>query len=80
MTRISIAVLLFALLLAACSPTPEADPIFVSLFVDGRELTFQYDTPVTVGEFLQQAEIEVGELDRVSPPEFTQITDRKSVV
>lgn len=75
MIRASIAAFLIALFLSACTPTPEADPLFVSLFVDGRELTFQYDAPVTVGEFLQQAEIEVGELDRVSPPEFTQIVD-----
>jgi resuscitation-promoting factor RpfB len=60
---------------AGCSPTPEAPAMLVSLVVDGRELVYEYAVPVTVGEFLRDAEIELGEQDRVNPPEFTQIND-----
>jgi Tol biopolymer transport system component len=69
------AVLLLLLTLAACespSPTPK---LLVSLVADGRERTFEYLAPVTVSEFLADAEIELGQLDRVTPERFTQITD-----
>jgi Tol biopolymer transport system component len=65
--------------LAACTPTPQAPKLLVSLVADGRERTFEYISPVTVGEFLRDAEVEKGELDRVSPPEFTQIADGMKV-
>ncbi|MAS34255.1 MAG: hypothetical protein CL610_09615 [Anaerolineaceae bacterium] len=61
--------------LFACTPAEEQPQYLVSLVADGREMTFEYTTPFTVAEFLRDAEIEVGELDRVDPPPFTQIRD-----
>jgi hypothetical protein len=70
-----VVVLLALLLLAACAPVEEVPSIFVSLVADGRQLTFEYRAPVTVAEFLRDAEVETGEQDRVDPPLYTQITD-----
>lgn len=68
--------LLFLLIvLAACTPAAQTPKLLVSLVADGRERTFEYSAPVTVGEFLRDAEIELGQLDRVTPERFTQITD-----
>lgn len=67
--------IIFLALTAACTPTVAPPSILVSLVADGRERKFEYQSPVTVAEFLRDAEIEKGELDRVTPPEFTQITD-----
>jgi resuscitation-promoting factor RpfB len=68
-------VLLASLLLAACEQAEEKTSFLVTLAADGRERTYEYSFPVTVGEFLQDAEIELGELDRVEPERFTQIRD-----
>lgn len=65
-------------LLSACRPTREAASVLrVSLIADGRERIFEYSTPVTVDEFLRDPKtgIELGELDRVNPSPFTQISD-----
>lgn len=62
-------------LLAACTAAPEEPEILVSLIADGRERTFSYNIPVTVEEFLADAEVEIGELDRVNPLPYTQISD-----
>lgn len=72
----SFCALLFMLLLfAACTPAEEPPSLFVSLVADGRQLTFEYRVPVTVAEFLRDAEVEISEQDRVDPPLYTQITD-----
>ena len=63
------------LIAVACQPEPEENSIIVSLIADGRERTFGYSTNVTVEEFLADAEVELGEIDRLSHPPFTQITD-----
>ncbi len=75
--RLHIALLTLAglLLLVACSQAEETPSILVFLDVDGRELTFEYEIPVTVAQFLQDANVELGELDRVEPPLFSQIRD-----
>lgn len=64
-----------ALFLAACTPDTEEPSIIVTLIADGRELTLEYPAPVTVGEVLSDWDIVKGELDRVEPPEFTQISN-----
>ena len=61
--------------LAACNSANTAAPIIVSLTVDGQELSYPQPIPITVGEFLQQANVTLGPLDEVTPPQFTQITD-----
>ncbi len=68
--------IILTLFVAACTtPPPETTQIFVSLIADGRERTYAYDTPITVGEFLRDAEVELGDLDRVNPQEFAQISE-----
>lgn len=66
---------MLALLVAGCTTTPEANTLTVTVRADGRERTFAYEAPVTVGEFLRDADVELEELDRVNPQSFTQITD-----
>lgn len=62
-------------LIAACTTAQEEPEIIVTLVADGRERTFAYAVPITVGDFLNDADIELSELDRVNPQPFTQITD-----
>jgi len=66
---------LIVMLLTACQSAVVEDTYIVSLVADGRERTFEYNVQVTVEEFLQRAEVELGERDRISPPLFTQISD-----
>jgi hypothetical protein len=67
--------LLMTLVLGACAPEPDAPEILVTLLADGVERTFSYTLPVTVEEFLSDAEVELGELDQVNPLPYTQISD-----
>ena len=62
---------------AACTTAEPAPSILVSLVADGRERTFELPDPITVDEFLRDPKvgIELGELDRVSPDPFIQISD-----
>ncbi len=73
--HLTIFTLLVALLLTACAQVEEPPQYLVSLIADGREMTFEYALPVTVAEFLRDAEVEIGERDRVDPEPFTQIRD-----
>lgn len=63
--------------LAACIPSEESPAMQITVIADGRERLFAYDLPVTVGDFLADklVNIELGELDRVNPQKFTQISD-----
>ncbi len=67
--------LLCLAVLAACTSNNAAAPLIVSLTVDGQESSYPQQSPITVGEFLQQANVTLGPLDEVTPPQFTQITD-----
>lgn len=75
MARRFIFLAIFSILLAACAQQEERPQYLVSLVADGREMTFEYSLPVTVAEFLRDAEVEIGERDRVDPEPFTQIRD-----
>lgn len=75
----SLIVFVLVALLTACAPTEEPPEIIVSLVADGRELTFSYPVPVTVAEFLEDADIELGDLDQVNPQTYTQIADGMQV-
>jgi hypothetical protein len=67
---------LLVVLLAACTTTASQEQrIIVSLVADGRERTFTYDLPITVGEFLRDAGVTLGNIDDVNPPTFSQIAD-----
>ncbi len=61
--------------MAGCTQATQQDRLIVSLMVDGRERTFEYPSPITVGEFLRDADVTLGDLDDVNPPPFTQIAD-----
>lgn len=63
------------LLISACSTQPPETEILVSLIADGRERTFSYAIPITVSEFLIDADVTLNEFDRVNPEPFNQITD-----
>jgi uncharacterized protein YabE (DUF348 family) len=77
--RTTLLLTLLIALLAACQTPEEPASIVVSLVVDGRVRTWSYSVPVTVEEFLRDAEVEVGELDRLNPERYTQITDGMQV-
>ena len=77
--RMPVVLCLLLFMLAACQPAEETQAIVVSLVADGRVRTWSYSVPVTVEEFLRDAGVEVGELDRLSPQRYTQITDGMQV-
>ncbi|MDX2160635.1 MAG: DPP IV N-terminal domain-containing protein [bacterium] len=65
----------FVLLLNGCIPAAQDESFVVSLVADGRERAYPQDAPITVGEFLRRVDVELGPLDEINPPEFTQIID-----
>ncbi|QPC81196.1 G5 domain-containing protein [Phototrophicus methaneseepsis] len=63
------------LFFTACMPEePESIPV-VSVIEGGIERTYEMPESRTVDEFLADLDIEIGELDRVTPPKFIQLTD-----
>ncbi len=77
MKRIFSLIIFLLLLLAACRPTQQVQQIRVSVVADGRERTFILPAPTTVEEFLRdpKVDIQLGELDTINPPLYSQITD-----
>ncbi|MBK9122744.1 MAG: DPP IV N-terminal domain-containing protein [Chloroflexi bacterium] len=71
-TLLAVLLLLFA---GGCQPPADDTQMIVSLVVDGRSLTYDVPEPITVAEFLAQVDVTLGDLDRVVPPPFTQISD-----
>ena len=62
-------------IISACT-TDTVEPIIVRLQVDGRELVYQHTEPITVEQFLREANVELNPLDRINPPEsWRQITN-----
>ncbi|MBK8028073.1 MAG: G5 domain-containing protein [Anaerolineae bacterium] len=74
MRRFTWLILLTWVLLAGCT-TNDQPSLIVSLVVDGQERAYPQSNPITVGEFLTQVEVELGTLDDVTPPLYTQISD-----
>ena len=68
-------IVIIGLALTGCQTTSEDNTLIISLIADGRERTFSYASNVTVEEFLADADVELGDSDRISHPLFTQITD-----
>ena len=64
------------LLMAGCT-TDQRYAVATRLAVgaDGQERSYPQPIAITVGEFLRQANVELGPLDEVTPPLFTQISD-----
>lgn len=71
----TILVSLFLIILAACTPAPTAPKILVTVRADGVSRSFDYAEPITVGEFLQEIKLQLGELDDINPPLYTQINN-----
>jgi hypothetical protein len=71
----ALALLLSTLILTACNTPVEQPVMIVSLLVDGRALTYDVPEPITVSEFLADVGVTLGDLDVVSPPAFTQVSD-----
>lgn len=74
MTRL-LSLIIALVLLGACTPPPQDPVMIITVVVDGRGLTYDFNEPITVGEFLDRVKVTLGELDIVSPPLFTQISD-----
>ncbi len=72
---VCLCVSLCLLLAAGCTTTKDTSSLMVSLAVDGQERSYPQPMAITVGEFLRQANVELGSLDEVTPPLFTQISD-----
>lgn len=68
--------LLCLLLLAGCQQESETTPRIpqVKIIADGKERQFETRAE-TVGELIKQVGIELGDLDRLEPDEFTTISD-----
>lgn len=66
---------LVLLLLASCTSANNTTSLIVTLTVDGQERSYPQPIAITVSEFLRQASVELGPLDEVTPPLFTQISD-----
>ncbi len=73
--RLKLALFLVLCLLASCTTSNDSSSILVSLVVDGHERTYPQPIAITVGEFLRQQNVELGSLDEVTPPLFTQLSD-----
>jgi hypothetical protein len=75
-----ISIVLLSVLLAACSsPQVSGDRITVEIFVDETSQTISLPSGSTVGDALRQTDIELGALDRVSPPSYTVLSDGVAV-
>jgi resuscitation-promoting factor RpfB len=70
-------VLILCLFLAGCAPSSadEANLIRVRVRADGQERVLSADSPMTVRQFLQNQNIQTGDLDRLNPSDFTPIVD-----
>ncbi len=71
---------LLAGLLAACqAPARTQGPVRFTLVVDGQRQTVEVPAGSTVRQALEQAGVEVGPLDRVTPPGYTLLTDATTI-
>lgn len=74
MTKFAL-LLITVLFLAACQPEEEPEALIVYVEVDNLERTWQVPNSMTVEDFLNEAQIELDDNDRIVPPLFTQIVD-----
>ena len=78
--RIGLLVLLLLVMVAACQPENSGErEIRVALNADGTQRAFVFDRPLSVEQFLRQANITLNPLDEVTPSKFTQVTDGMTV-
>lgn len=78
--QVGLMLLLVLVLLAACQPENSGErEIRVALIADGTQRAFVFDRPLSVEQFLRQANITLNPLDEVTPSKFTQVTDGMTV-
>ncbi len=71
-----ILLMILSFLASACGgPTATAGTIEITVHVDGRNQTQAVPAGSTAQQALQEAGIQLGELDRVDPPGYTVVTD-----
>ena len=64
-----------ALLLAACAPANSAAQLAIAIQVDGQTRELSIPAGSKVRDALEAAGVELGELDRVEPPAYTELAD-----
>jgi hypothetical protein len=82
LTRLSVPIrflIVIVGLLAACQPLPQNSDLHIRVVADGKESVYTAKETVTVGQFLQQTDIQLDTLDSLNPPEFAQITDNMTI-
>src|SRR5688572_3457153 len=75
MQRLLLLSIAMLLLLAACRATPSEENSYATVIENTMERTFTLPYPMTVEEFLGQANILWDENDRIVPPLYTQVTN-----
>jgi hypothetical protein len=74
--RTPILMAFLVILLAACQGTDNgSDELTVIVDADGTSQGYTYDKQISVGQFLEEIGITLGELDQVNPPLYTQLTN-----
>jgi len=68
-------VMIILFMLAACQTAEPPEALIVYVEMDNLERTWQVPNSMTVEEFLNEAQIELDDDDRIVPPLFTQIVD-----
>ena len=71
---LALLVILAACLVACAGPQTIAGEIEITIDVDGQRQAFSVPSGSTVQQALQSAGVELGEIDRVTPPGYTVLT------
>ena len=78
-SRLALVLVSLAGMIACAGPRTTAGEIAITIEVDGRRQSFSVPSGSTVQQALQHAGVELGELDRVTPPGYTVLTAGSSV-
>jgi hypothetical protein len=77
--RLVVALVALTALVACAGPQTTAGEIAITIDVDGSRQTFSIPSGSTVQQALDDAGVELGELDHVSPPGYTVLTAGSTV-
>lgn len=75
MRKLTPLIVFLLLFLAACRPSQQEEASYATVIENNVERTFTLPFPMTVEEFLAQANILWDENDRLVPPLYTQVTN-----
>lgn len=78
-SRLTLAVIFLAGISACAGPQTTAGEITITIEVDGRRQPFSVPSGSTVQQALEYADIDLGELDRITPPGYTVLTAGSTV-